>query len=128
MRHPDPPPDPRAQQPRSAGALWLELLGPPVVWLTQFEIRYVLAARPETAGHTAWLVGVWIVALSLIACLALSARHQQMEARSSPLDLAAGVTARTRFMSLVALMSCALFALVIFAQGLADFFFEPGER
>jgi hypothetical protein len=119
---------PRAEQPRWLLALWLEVLGPPIIWLMQFEIKYVLAARPTMNRHAGVLIGVWVVSLALIAGLALAARQQQREAAASPLDVAAGVSGRTRFMTMIGLMSCALFALLIIAQGLADFFFEPGEK
>jgi hypothetical protein len=121
-------PDPRAQQPRSVLALWVGVLGPPVIWLTQFEIKYVLAARPATSRHAGWLIGVGVVALAVVAMLAVFARRQQRTAGAAPLDQMAGVAARTRFMSMLGQMSCALFALLIIAQGLADFFFEPGEK
>lgn len=120
--------DPRAAQPRSLLALWLGIVGPPVIWLMQFEIRYVLAARPATSRHAGWLIGVWVVALALIATLAALARRQHHAAAAAPLDQIAGVSGRTRFMGLLGLMSCALFALLIVAQGLADFFYEPGEK
>jgi hypothetical protein len=125
---PQPSREPRAEQPRWLFALWLEILGPPVIWLTQFEIKYILAARVATARHSIVLIGVWVVAVALIAALAVFARHQEREAATPPLDRYAGIAARTRFMSVVGLMSCALFALLIVAQGLADFFFEPGEK
>jgi hypothetical protein len=119
-------PEPRAGQPRWLLALWLEVIGPPIIWLTQFEIKYVLAARPTMGRHSMLLIAVWVVPLALIAMLALFARHQQREAAASPLDRMAGVTERSRFMAMIGLMSCALFALLIIGQGLPDFFFEPG--
>lgn len=117
-----------ATQPRSVASLWLVLLGPPVIWLSQFEVKYVLAARPQTARHSLLMIGVSVVALALIAVLAVLARRQKEEAAGAPLDVAAGVVGRNRFMARVGLMTCALFSLLIVAQGLADFFFEPARQ
>src|SRR5512132_3739853 len=88
-----------ATQPRSVTSLWLVLLGPPVIWLTQFEVKYVLAARPQTAQHPLLMIGVSVVALALIAVLAVVARRQRQDAAAAPLDVAAGVVERNQFMA-----------------------------
>jgi hypothetical protein len=116
-----------AVQPRSLVALWLGVLGPPAIWLAQFELKYALASRGETTWRTLALLAASIVSLALVAMLAaMSWRHRRIAARS-PLDAAAGVTGRNRFFATLGTMSSALFFLLIVAQALADFFFNPGR-
>jgi hypothetical protein len=115
-----------AAQPRSLGALWLQVLGPPIIWLTQFEAKYALAGKPAARAHPGWLIGISVTAGVLVIALLLGAARSREVARSSALDQMAGVTGRNRFMSVLAAMSCTLFLLLIIAQGLADFFHEPG--
>jgi hypothetical protein len=116
----------KAAQPRSLFALWLALLGPPALWLTQFELQYALASQPWAERHPRWLGGPAIVALGAMALLAWAAWRERAEAAASPLDAVAGVAARNRFLSTAGLWTCALFALVTLAQALAHFFFRAG--
>lgn len=115
-------------QPRSLFALWTQLIGPPVIWLTQFELRYALAGSHLAINHSLLLLTIAIVAAALIVLIAVFAREARRIAAASPLDVAAGVTARNHFMAQVGLMMCALFFVVTVAQAIADFYFQPGER
>src|SRR4051812_8849997 len=114
--------------PRSLVALWLEMIGPPVIWLTQFEIKYALAGKSSAIRHPTLMIAVTVIALALIALLAVTSIQHQREAATSPLDTMAGVERRNRFMARVGLMSSALFALITIAQGTADFFIAPGAQ
>lgn len=115
-------------QPRSLLALWTQILGPPVVWLTQFELRYALAGSHVAIRHNLLLLAIAIVSAAVIVLIGVFARESARIAAASPLDAAAGVTSRNRFMAQVGLMLCGLFFVVIVAQAIADFYFQPGER
>jgi hypothetical protein len=117
----------RAQQPRLLTAQWLALVGPPLVWLLQFEARYALAGNERgTRGHFA-MTAIGIVSLLVIALLGWVARRQWRHAAASPLDRMAGVGDRARFLGMLGLLSSALFFLAVAAQVLAEFFLEPGK-
>jgi hypothetical protein len=113
--------------PRSLFALWVEMIGPPIIWLTQFQVKYVLAGKTLASRHPSLLVGTTIVAVALLLLIAASAWRHRREAAASPLDTMAGVVGRTRFMAMIALLNVALFLVLTVAQGMADFYFEPTE-
>jgi Na+/melibiose symporter-like transporter len=112
--------------PRSAAALWIGILGPPAIWLTQFETKYALAGAGRRSTHTPALIAVAVVAMAcVILCGYIAARERQIAA-DSPLDAAAGILARNRFLATLGLMSSVMFLLVTIAQFIADFYFLPG--
>ena len=94
--------------------------------LSQGEAKYALAAGDTGRRHLLVFVAISATAATLVALLGASALRSHRLAGVSPLDAVAGVTERSRFMARVGAMSCALFLLLIMAQALADFFFEPG--
>ena len=118
--------DPRSTQPRSLAALWLGIIGPPIIWLMQFEVKYALSGTGRRETHMPALIATSIIAAALVLFLAYVSARERRLAPSSPLDAKAGVTARNRFMATLGLMSCALFLLLIIAQFIADFYFTPG--
>lgn len=118
----------KAAQPRRSGAQWLGFLGPPVVWLTQFQIKYTLANAPGGSRAHSALIATGAVAIVAVAALAVMSLRQFRRAGSSPLDQTARVVERSRFLALLGLMSSALFLLVIVAQAVAEWFFVPGEK
>jgi hypothetical protein len=117
----------RAALPRMLFAQWWAVLGPPLVWLTQFEARYALAGNaPGSRGHVAMVV-IAIVSLILIGTAVVSSWRQWRWGDASPLDRAAGVGERAEFMGALGLLSSGLFFLAIVAQVLAEFFISPGK-
>jgi hypothetical protein len=120
------PVEPRAAQPRAVAAQWVAVVGPPIVWLTQFEARYALAGRVGAAARVAMFVTAGLSLVAIAIC-ALTAWRQSRLAEASPLDQTAGVGGRTRFMGALGLSASGLFFLVIVAQLLADFFIPPGK-
>lgn len=115
------------RRPRSLAALWIGIIGPPLIWLTQFEINYALAGAGHRSRHGPALVATSIVAFALVLLLGYVCARERGIAANSPLDAAAGVVRRNRFMATLGLMTCGLFLLVIIAQFIAQFFFVPGE-
>jgi hypothetical protein len=116
----------RDAHPGEIALLWLGLLGPAVIWLTQFEVNYALVPWVCRHGHHELIALVTIVALALTAVLGLLAWG--LWRRSAPQfseSADAGIRSRTHFMAAMGLMSSGLFILVIVAQGIAVFFIDP---
>ena len=97
-----------------------------MIWLTQFEIKYALAGSHLAQSHWVFIMGVSLVAALLVSALGFAALREYRVAHASPIDQAAGITHRTRFMCQISLMTCGLFLLVIIAQGIADIFHLRG--
>jgi hypothetical protein len=112
--------------PRSTGPLWLGVLGPPTIWLTQFEIRYALAGAGRASRHGLPMLVTSIIALAAMTlCGYIAARERQLAA-ASPLDVEDRIAPRTRFMGTLGLLLSGLFFVGTVIQALADFFFNPG--
>jgi hypothetical protein len=95
---------------------WLGMLGPPAIWLTNFEIIYA-RVLPACAIKS----NIWLIIASLI-CLALIAGCGFLALR----ELGGGDGHKTRrFMAHIGLMSASLFALVTIAQIIAMIIMEP---
>lgn len=95
---------------------WLGVLGPPAIWLTNFQIIYARVLPACAIKSNVWLITSSLIGLALIAwCGFLALR-----------EAGAGGEHRTRrFMAHVGLMSAALFALVTIAQIIAMLLMEP---
>lgn len=114
------------EQPRSLAALWTGIFAPPSIWLVQFQVKYTLSGTGHATKHTPALIATSVIAAAVVVFIGYVAARQRQLAYSSPLDEAAGATARHRFMATLGLMSSVMFLLLIVAQALADFFFQPG--
>src|SRR3954447_18950829 len=97
-------------------AAWIGMLGPPVVWITYFEIIYARVMPACATGTKAGLLFASIVCFVLIAGCGLLAGCQL----ASP-----GERGARRFMGQIGLMSAALFALLAIAQTIAMFIIDP---
>ena len=117
---------PEALQPRSHFALWLGIVGPPLVWLTHFQVKYTMAGVGNAPAHGPLLLATSVIAGALVLFLGYIAARERKWADVSPLDETAGIKSRNRFMATLGVMSAGLFLLVIIAQAIADFFFLPG--
>jgi hypothetical protein len=95
---------------------WLGILGPPTIWLTNFEIIYARVLPACAIKSNVWLIVASLISLGLIAgCGFLAIRE---------LDDPAENKAR-RFMARVGVMSASLFALVTIAQIIAMLLMDP---
>jgi hypothetical protein len=103
------------------------MLGPPVIWLLQFQIKYSLAARTTFASR-ATVIAASLIALAAVAACGLMAARFHRLAHASPLDQFAQRVTRIRFMATLGVMFSALFFLLIVAQFLADLFIEAGHQ
>lgn len=95
---------------------WIGMLGPPTIWLTNFEIIYARVLPACAIKSNIWLIIASLIALGLIAvCGSLAIR-----------ELGAAAENKTRhFMAHVGLMSASLFALVTIAQIIAMLLMDP---
>lgn len=107
------------------GGQWAGNLLPPIAFLLQLEIAYMLVPRACRAGdvlpvHLAH-AGALLLALG---GMVLALRQWQRWGRDYPADGPDPET-RSRFMATVALLASAGFILVILALWLPTFFFHP---
>src|SRR5690349_7544123 len=104
--------------------LWTLVLTGPVVWLMQFQARYSLAQ--VSCSDTADLVLKIIAIVSLlctVAAGALSWRTWMRAGHSWPNDVIPPPPGSTLLLSILGMLSSAMFSLVIIAQLIPNFFF-----
>lgn len=107
-------------------ALWTEFLGPPVLWLIQFQVRYSLVPWCCAHGNESLLWLLSGVSLALAAVLVLMSWVSWK--RTIPSEFAQEATVgqrRARFMAMMGLMTSTLFFLVIATQAIPVFFVNP---
>jgi hypothetical protein len=108
-------------QPLRDLALWLGVLGPPALWLLQFEIIYALVLPVCLNGRGAILLVVSVLfAVAIIACGIIGWNH-----RVAAPDFPARIKAARLFMGVLSLMSMCMFLLVIIAQAVATAMHSP---
>jgi hypothetical protein len=95
---------------------WLGMLGPPAIWLTNFEIIYARVLPACSIKSNIWLIIASLIALALIAGCGFLA----MRELGGP-----GENKTRRFMAQVGVMSASLFALATIAQIIAMLIMEP---
>src|SRR4051812_26066073 len=104
--------DSDSQRDRKEGFLWCGMLVPPVIWLVQFELNYLLVPWVCSTGHT--MVLHVTSALFLLAASALGfavwRKRDDLAIATADED---GKAVSRRFMALVGIWSSALFSLAI---------------
>ena len=115
----------------TAGELWAGLLVGPMAGLIQLQVNYALVLW--SCSHRAlWplhLVSVLALLATLFAGLIAYRVWQRLSVtRVSVKEDGAGPIARSRLMSLVGLLISILMSLVIIAQWLAVFVYDPCQR
>jgi hypothetical protein len=101
--------------------LWLGILGPPAVWLIQFQTIYMLV-YPACGAQRNFVIHITcFIFLVAITALGVSPLRTWRDAPRSDER-----TNRTRrFMGIVGGMSTALFLLLVIAQWIAAFIVDP---
>jgi hypothetical protein len=107
-------------------ALWIGLLGPPVVWGLQFQINYAMVPR-LCSTHANWLMHLCSGAALVLAAVATSfawrefsrLRHEEPGAHGDHW------AAWPRFMAMLGLMVGTMFCLLIVAQAIPGFLINP---
>jgi hypothetical protein len=101
--------------------LWLAILGPPAVWLVQFQTIYVLVYKACVDHRSLIISGTAAAFFVVIALLGVAALREWNRTRQGE-----NVVSRTRrFMSRLGLASTLLFLIVLVAQWLAALMLDP---
>lgn len=102
------------------------LLTGPIVWLVQFQINYTIVAWECAHDRQRILIHVvTIVALLLVAIGALIAWRNWQRAGVKWPNGDDPTISRTRFLSVLGLLTGAGFFLIILVQGVASFILQP---
>jgi TRAP-type C4-dicarboxylate transport system permease small subunit len=96
-------------------ALWLGILGPPLLWLTQFEIVYAFVVPVCVAHHKVVLAVVSVAFGAAIILFGWIGWNGRAPTAGSPPQ----IKVVRQFMAALSLMSMSLFLLVLIAQILA---------
>ena len=102
-------------------ALWLGILGPPFLWLAQFQIIYALVL-PVCLSHRAVVLAIVsiICGAAIIGCGVIAWNGRVPVADSPP-----RIKFVRHFMAVLSLMSMFMFLLVIIAQTIATAMHSP---
>ena len=104
-------------------ALWTDILGPPIFWLWQLQLNYMLVPWACTSGHHLPLHLSALVFFLMTCAFGISAWRHWSAVRERGEEQPAQM--RLRFMAIVGVMMSSLFALAIFVQGVATFIIGP---
>jgi hypothetical protein len=106
-------------------ALWFALLAGPVAWLLNFHVGYVMAPR-ICAARVSRIALHAFSGIFLALCITgfVVAWRAMGQAGKGDLELE-DRSFRSRFMGLLSMMSCALFALIIIGQIVASIMIDP---
>jgi hypothetical protein len=104
-------------------ALWLGILGPPMLWLTQFQTIYMLVF-PACGQHRNVIIIVTslLFALGILACgfIGWSNRVPVAVAESPP-----RLKTTRHFMAVLSILSMSIFLIVLIAQVIASVMISP---
>jgi hypothetical protein len=109
--------------------LWTGILGGPIAWLIQFQLRYSLVPW-ACANHKRFVLHLVTVAfvLLILAGAYFSWRIWDQNGKTWPNDKQEGVKMRNLFLAGLGMLSSALFALLTLVQGIPPFFIDPCEH
>src|SRR4051794_6712150 len=106
-------------------ALWTGVLGAPAIWSLQFLLNYALAPwscpNRQIVLHLVTVVGLL---LAIVGTL-LSWGQWKRAGDVAPHHDEGGPFGRSRFLGALGIVVGAMFAVLILAQGLPAFFFDP---
>ena len=108
-----------------ARTIWLLIVLPAFFCAAAMQINYTLVRQACSAQRNTMLYVVTIVALALTLGVALIAYLNWRRAGAEWPGETADVITRTRFISIVSVITSGLFFLVTFAQGIATVYFDP---
>jgi hypothetical protein len=110
------------------GRLWAGVLVGPLATLVQLQTNYALVLWACGAGRTWALHAVASAALLLCVGAGLLSLRNWRKAGGGWEDEGAGVLPRSRFMSVVGMFVSLMSALVVVAQWIAVFIYNPCQR
>ena len=115
-------------QPRGKFWLWVGLLTAPLVFLLHLEANYALVTQLCQSTHKMGMHLVTLTALLVSAAGGLvSWRNYRAAGRKLPGD-GATVLERSRLMAAVGIFISLLFMLILVAQWIPQFIFDPCQR
>lgn len=102
-------------------ALWIGVLGGPIIWLTSFEARFALAPWACTFQNKWALYGVAIAALILcLGCALISFREWRSVGAQEPTP-DAGPVPRSNFLAILGIVTSCGTAMIVVAQSIPEF-------
>jgi uncharacterized membrane protein YidH (DUF202 family) len=110
------------------GLLWLSIIAPPMAALTQLQANYALVLWACGRAQTWPLHLVAFLALLVAVGCGLLARRNWQKAGADWEDGGPGPLPRSRFMAAVGMLVSAHSALVVVAQWIAVFVYNPCQR
>jgi hypothetical protein len=117
-------------QRRSVGLLWLwaGVLVAPMAFLSHMQVNYTLTQRLCPGGRTVILHMVTLLFLLITAgCILIAWRSWQRAGKGLP-DESDDQQTRNRFLAIVGMMISTLSFLIIVAQWIPQFVFNPCQR
>ncbi|MFN7138287.1 MAG: hypothetical protein ACK4UN_02990 [Limisphaerales bacterium] len=105
--------------------LWTGVLAGPILWFAHQQISFLLVPWVCGPGNMLALHAATFVMLLLTVGAGLMAYWSWKQVRDRGSRQEDDIPSRTLFMSVVGMTSSALFAIVILAQGLPNFFIDP---
>jgi hypothetical protein len=115
-----------AAPPVAPRALWAGVLGSPVLWAIHLQLDYALV--PWICGHGGHVIILHLLTVLFVilsaATFVLCWREWRSLGRSTA-DDAVGAAGRAVFLSILGMLTAALFTTIIFSQGIASFFLNP---
>lgn len=108
-------------------SLWITMLGAPTLWLIQLETNYAFVPWAcSHRGNKSILHAISVAFLILTLANGLLAwRGWQTAQRGWPSSDDEGMPAVRRFMTIIGLLSAALFSLLVIANAFPAFFLDP---
>lgn len=110
---------------RTVAWLWFAFLAGPLAWAIGLSLDYSLVRIACSESNMLPLHAVTVATLGLVVAGGVVAWREWGRAGRELPGEAGGVIPRSRFMALVGLAGCVLFALVILAQWAGKLFLNP---
>jgi len=108
--------------------LWLGFLLPPVAWAVQLQTVYLLSENGCANGNFLPNHIASVIALILSVFGGLLSWHNWMKTGGEWKSEEASISARSRFMAILGVLTGALFTVVIFAQWLPTILGVPCDK
>jgi hypothetical protein len=106
-------------------ALWIAVLGSAVVWFLQLQTSYSLVTWACSTGSLWSLHAASVLFLVLAAVPGWIAWKEWSASSAGAIERTSAGAGRRRFMAMLGLLLTGLFLLLIIAQAIPSFFFDP---
>jgi hypothetical protein len=118
--------DAQPEAPGGRMSLWAGVIGAPLVWGLDLQVRYALVPWACRGGHltTVNLLSFAFLALTVLA-VTLCWREWRRVGVDVPDGSEGGAVARTQFLAGLGILVSGFFSLVILCQALPGFFLNP---